>query len=159
MMVKPSAEDIYQLVTQLGFKSIYLVGHDIESFIVYPYAAEHPSEVRRLVVMEVPPPITNFFPPPSVNILTAFWWILFHQTPDVPEVLTQGKEKEYLSWFYQNLAYNPAAITQELSTNMLTIILLQAECVRDLSIIGLFLRTQFKMKIILRLTLQCPYWR
>jgi pimeloyl-ACP methyl ester carboxylesterase len=105
---KTLAEDIHQLVTQLGFKTIFLVGHDIGSFVVYPYAAEHPTEVKRLVVMEVPPPITGFFPPPSMPL----WWILFHQTPDVPEALVQGKEMEYLSWFYQNLAYNPAAITQ-----------------------------------------------
>jgi pimeloyl-ACP methyl ester carboxylesterase len=106
---KTVAEDIHQLVTQLGFNTIFLVGHDIGSFVVYPYAAAHPTEVKRLVVMEVPPPITGFFPPPS----TPLWWILFQQTPDVPEALTQGKEMTYLSWFYQNLAYDPAAITQE----------------------------------------------
>src|SRR5918999_1407535 len=105
---KTLAEDIHQLVTQLGFNTIFLVGHDIGAFVVYPYAAAHPTEIKRLVVMEVPPPITGFFPPPS----TPLWWIIFHQTPDVPEALTQGKEMEYLSWFYQNLAYNPAAITQ-----------------------------------------------
>jgi pimeloyl-ACP methyl ester carboxylesterase len=105
---KTVAEDIHQLVTQLGFNTIFLVGHDIGAFVVYPYAAAHPTEVKRLVVMEVPPPITGFFPPPS----TPLWWIIFHQTPDVPEALVQGKEMEYLSWFYQNLAYNPAAITQ-----------------------------------------------
>ena len=105
---KTVAEDIHQLVTQLGFNTIFLVGHDIGAFVVYPYAAAHPMEVKRLVVMEVPPPITGFFPPPS----TPLWWIIFHQTPDVPEALVQGKEMEYLSWFYQNLAYNPAAITQ-----------------------------------------------
>jgi hypothetical protein len=27
-------------------------------------------------------------------------------------MLTFGKEKEYLSWFYKGLAYNPYAITQ-----------------------------------------------
>jgi pimeloyl-ACP methyl ester carboxylesterase len=105
---KTVAEDIHQLVTQLGFNSIFLVGHDIGAFVVYPYAAAHPTEVKGLVVMEVPPPVTGFFPPPSMPI----WWFLFHQTPDVPEALTQGKEMTYLSWFYQNLAYNPAAITQ-----------------------------------------------
>jgi pimeloyl-ACP methyl ester carboxylesterase len=110
---KTVAEDIHQLVTQLGFNTIFLVGHDIGAFVAYPYAAAHPTEVKRLVVMEVPPPITGFFPPPSVNILTTLWWILFHQTPDVPEALVQGKEMTYLSWFYQNLVYNPAAITQE----------------------------------------------
>jgi pimeloyl-ACP methyl ester carboxylesterase len=110
---KTVAEDIHQLVTKLGFDTIFLVGHDIGAFVAYPYAAAHPTEVERLVVMEVPPPINGFFPPPQVNILTALWWILFHQTPGVPEALTEGKEMTYLSWFYQNLAYNPAAITQE----------------------------------------------
>jgi pimeloyl-ACP methyl ester carboxylesterase len=105
---KTLAEDIHQLVTQLGFKTIFLVGHDIGSFVVYPYAAAHPTEVKRLVVMEVPPPIIGFFPPG----IPPIWWIIFHQTPDVPEALVQGKEMTYLSWFYQNLAYNPAAITQ-----------------------------------------------
>src|SRR3954447_1851756 len=108
---KTVAEDIHQLITQLGFKSIYLVGHDIGAFVVYPYAAAHPAEVKKLVVMEIPPP--GFFPPPTVNGGPAIWWVLFHQTPNVPEALVQGKEREYLSWHYQNLAYNPAAITQE----------------------------------------------
>jgi pimeloyl-ACP methyl ester carboxylesterase len=103
---KTVAEDIHQLVTQLGFNTIFLVGHDIGAFVVYPYAAAHPTEVKRLVVMEVPPPITGFFPPPSMP------WVIFHQTPDVPEALVEGKEMMYLSWFFQNLAFNPAAITQ-----------------------------------------------
>jgi len=107
---KTLAEDIHQLVTQLGFKTIFLVGHDIGSFVVYPYAAEHPTEVERLVVMDVPPP--GFFPPPQVNGGPPLWWILFHQTPDVPEALVQGKEMMYLSWFFHNLPFNPAAITQ-----------------------------------------------
>ncbi|MGH9950909.1 MAG: low temperature requirement protein A [Nitrososphaeraceae archaeon] len=56
--------------------------------------------------------ISAFIPPPQVNGGPPLWWVLFHQTPDVPEALVQGKEMTYLSWFYQNLAYNPAAITQ-----------------------------------------------
>src|SRR5919109_5353273 len=90
---KTLAEDIHQLVTQLGFKTIFLVGHDIGSFVVYPYAAAHPTEVKRLVVMEVPPPITGFFPPPPLAV--PLWWIFFQQTPDVPEALVQGKEMTY----------------------------------------------------------------
>jgi pimeloyl-ACP methyl ester carboxylesterase len=66
----------------------------------------HPTEVKRLAVWEAP--IPGFVPPKR----PLLWWIPFHQTPDVPEALVQGKEKEYLSWFYQNLAYNPSAITE-----------------------------------------------
>jgi pimeloyl-ACP methyl ester carboxylesterase len=103
---KTVAEDIHQLVTQLGFKTIFLVGHDIGTFIVYPYAAAHPSEVKRLAVMEAQ--IPGF----TVPERPPLWWVPFHQTADVPEALVQGKELIYLSWFYHNLAYNPAAITQ-----------------------------------------------
>jgi pimeloyl-ACP methyl ester carboxylesterase len=103
---KTVAEDIHQLVTQLGFKTIFLAGHDIGTWVAYPYAAEHPAEVKRLAILEVPPP------GPSFPLQTPPWWFVFHQTPDVPEALVQGKEMTYLSWHYQNLAYNPAAITQ-----------------------------------------------
>ena len=34
----------------------------------------------------------------------------FRKVPDIPEMLTFGKEKEYLSSFYKGLAYNPYAI-------------------------------------------------
>jgi pimeloyl-ACP methyl ester carboxylesterase len=107
---KTLAEDIYQLVTKLGYKSIFLVGHDVGVLAAYPYAAEHPSEVKKLVVMESP--IPGFLPPPTPG-MAPVWHLTFHQAPDVPEMLTDGKEREYLSWFYQNEAYNPAAITED----------------------------------------------
>ena len=102
---KTVAEDIHQLVTKLGFNSIYLVGHDIGTWVAYPYASAHPTEVKGLAILEVPPP--GFFPPG-----VSPWWFSFQQTHDVPETLVQGQEREYLSWFYQNLAFNPGAITQ-----------------------------------------------
>jgi pimeloyl-ACP methyl ester carboxylesterase len=103
---KTLAEDIHQLVGKLGFKTIFLVGHDIGTWVAYPYAAAHPTEVKGLAIMEVPPP------GPSFPLQRPPWWFVFHQTPDVPEALVHGKEMTYLSWFYHNLAYNPAAITQ-----------------------------------------------
>ena len=103
---KTVAEDIHQLVTQLGFKTIFLVGHDIGTQVTYSYAAAHPTEVKKLVVMDLT--IPGFEPPGMMPI----WWRSFHETPDVPEALVQGKEMTYLSWFYRNLAYNPSAITQ-----------------------------------------------
>jgi pimeloyl-ACP methyl ester carboxylesterase len=104
---KNVAEDIHQLVTKLGFESIFLVGHDIGTLVSYPYAAEYPSEVEKLVVMESP--IPPFLPPGRL----PSWWNIFNQVPDVPEFLVEGREREFLSWFYDNEAYNSAAITQE----------------------------------------------
>jgi len=103
---KTLAEDIHQLVTKLGFKTIFLVGHDWGTQVAYSYAAVHPTEVKRLAVMELT--IPGFAPPGRPPL----WWGIFHQTPDIPEALVQGKELIYLSWFLHNLPFNPAAITQ-----------------------------------------------
>src|SRR6478735_4399645 len=63
---KTVAEDIHQLVTHLGFKTIFLVGHDIGTQVAYSYAAAHPTEVKRLAVMELT--IPGFLPPGKMPI-------------------------------------------------------------------------------------------
>jgi pimeloyl-ACP methyl ester carboxylesterase len=103
-----TAEDIYQLMTQLNLEQkINLVGHDIGVQTAYSYAAIHPNNVSKLVILDVP--VAGFSPP---GFEDCCWWFSFHQTPDIPEVLTAGKEREYLSWFYTTFAYNPEAITE-----------------------------------------------
>jgi pimeloyl-ACP methyl ester carboxylesterase len=103
-----TAEDIHQLIIQLGFNDTFLVGHDLGAFVSYSYAAAHPNEVSRLVILDVPIAGTG----PGLN-LTRLWQIPFHMVRDIPETLVEGKEREYLTWFYRNGAYNPAAITEE----------------------------------------------
>src|SRR6476660_1534422 len=71
---KTVAEDIHQLVTKLGFKTIFLVAHDLGPIAAYPYAAEHPTEVKKLVMMDTAIPgfsVPGKMPP---------WWFSFHQT-------------------------------------------------------------------------------
>jgi len=103
-----TAEDIYQLVSQLGFNKIFLVAHDIGGQTAFSYAATHPNNVTKLVIMDY---IFAGFLPPAFG-QNGPWWFAFHQVPDLPETIVQGHEQEYLSWFYKGLAYNPEAITQ-----------------------------------------------
>ena len=104
---RTTAEDIYQLVSQLGFKKIFLVGHDFGVQVAYSYAAAHSNDVSHLVILDVPIPGIG----PRKNI-TGLWWAQFHMVRDIPEMLVDGHEREYLTSFYQH-ACNPAAITQE----------------------------------------------
>lgn len=67
-----------------------------------------PMKVSRLVILDVPIAGTG----PELN-LTRLWHIPFHMVQDIPETLVEGKEREYLTWFYRNYAYNPAAITED----------------------------------------------
>ena len=105
---KTVAEDIHQLVAQLGFKDSFLVGHDLGALVAFSSASAHPDEVRRLVILDVP--ITGIGQ--ALNS-TRLWHIPFHMVWDIPETLVEGKEREYLTWFYSNYSYNPAAITKE----------------------------------------------
>ena len=102
-----TSADIYQLVSQLGFNKILLVAHDVGSQTAYSYAANHPNNVSKLVLMDFPFP--GFLPASFGQ--NGPWWFAFSQVPNLPELLVQGKEREYISWFFQGLAYNPSAIT------------------------------------------------
>ena len=104
---KTTAEDIHQLVTKLGFNDIFLVGHDFGVQVAYSYAAAHPNETKRLVILDVPVAGIG----PGGNI-TGLWWAQFHNVRDIPEMLVAGHEREYLTWFYR-YSCNPAAITEE----------------------------------------------
>ena len=104
-----TAEDIYQLVSQLGFSNIFLVAHDVGAQTAYSYTVAHPNNVSKLVLMDFPFP--GFLPPEFGQ--NGPWWFAFYQTPDIPETLIDGKEREYISWFMKGLAYNPSAISEK----------------------------------------------
>lgn len=99
------AEDVYQLVQQLGLPPIRLVGHDLGVMVAYAYAATHPTEVVRLGLLDGPLPGVGPSAPPRPGI----WHPGFHATSDLPELLTAGKEREYLTYFFTTFAHNKTA--------------------------------------------------
>ena len=108
---KTIAEDIYQLVKKLGYSKIYLVAHDWGSVVAYSYAAAHPEDVNKMVILDIILPgfgleeAANFSP-------NGLWHLSFHAVRDLPEKLIEGKEDTYLNWFY-DWTYNQSAITSE----------------------------------------------
>lgn len=104
------AGDVYQLVHKLGFEHINLVGHDWGGPTAYAYAAAHPEDVRKLVILDVSIPNETWEKFPMFN-RRGIWHLTFHGVRDLPEALITGRERTYLSWFYRSAAYNPEAIT------------------------------------------------
>jgi len=104
------ARDVHALVHQLGHASIQLAGHDVGAWAAYAYAAEYRDEVRRLALLDAAiPGIT----PPQAFMLqrnSKTWQFFFHAVPDIPEMLTAGREREYLGWFFRTKAAKPDAI-------------------------------------------------
>ncbi|MBW2427122.1 MAG: alpha/beta hydrolase [Deltaproteobacteria bacterium] len=103
------AEDIYQLVRQLGFEKVFLVGHDMGGPTAYAYACAHPADVRRLVILDVAITIDEAT---AASYYTRLFHLSFHAEPDIAVALVSGRERTYLTHFYRN-CYNPGAFSHE----------------------------------------------
>lgn len=109
------ANDLYQLMTQLGYPHFRMVGHDIGVWISFAMAVDHPDGPERIAMIDsnIPgvTPSSPMFRPKEEN--THSWHFMFNQLDDLPEVLVQGREREYLSWLFSNYAYKPQAVAMD----------------------------------------------
>ena len=97
---KTMAEDIRALALSLGLERIRLVGHDIGLMVAYAYAAQHPAEIDRLVLMDA------FLP--GIGDWTHVWLLRdlwhFHFYGEVPLQLVAGRERIYFEHFWNDFA-------------------------------------------------------
>jgi len=101
------ADDARELVHELGFEEVAVVGHDWGMPTAYAYAARYRDEVQALAVMEA------MLPGVRAEEKGMLWHVRFHQVRDLPERLVSGNEETYLKWFYREGAYDPSAIDRE----------------------------------------------
>lgn len=95
--VHTMAEDVRQLIVQLGLENVSMVGHDLGGIVAYVYAAQHRSEVRRLGIMEAP--IFGVPSPAMEQALASYWHLGLYAHPRLPELLLAGRERAYLAEF------------------------------------------------------------
>lgn len=112
------AEDFRALVSQLGFREIFIVAHDMGVPPALIYAGEYPDEVRALADLEEPvvteknmQQLHSFTPEGTKN--GGLWWWAFALASDMPERLIIGKEREFLTWFYENFTVDHSSIEPE----------------------------------------------
>lgn len=102
------ANDIWKVVSgTLGHKRFRLVGHDWGGPTAFALASAHPEAIEKLAIVDVVIPGDGG----DFSQGGFRWHHQFHITPDLPEALTQGRERIYLSWFYRTFSFRPDAIT------------------------------------------------
>ena len=108
---KAIGDEIARLMRDnLGYNNFHVVGHDWGGVVAYSLAAQFPSLVKTLAIVDVS------IPSPAAPLMSQNgrrWHHAFHQTPELPELLVTGRESMYLGWFYDNYGARPGAISQE----------------------------------------------
>jgi pimeloyl-ACP methyl ester carboxylesterase len=94
------AKDIHALAVSLGFKRVRLVGHDIGLMVAYVYAAQFPTEVDRIVLMDAFLPGVGEWT--NVWLLRDLWH--FHFYGETPLRLVTGRERIYFEHFWNDFA-------------------------------------------------------
>lgn len=109
---KTRAADLAQLVDlpEVGISGrFHLLGHDWGGPTAFALALTHAARLISFTLVDVTIPGLGV----DISQGGRRWHHAFHMTPDLPETLTIGKEKEYLGWFYREFSWNPAGITDE----------------------------------------------
>lgn len=100
---KTMAQDVHHLAVSLGLKRASIVGHDIGLMVAYAYAAQYPSEVDRIVLMDAFLPGVGDWK--SVWLLRDLWH--FHFYGETPLKLVAGRERIYFEHFWNDFAADP----------------------------------------------------
>src|SRR5215813_9869105 len=102
---KTIASDIHELLKSLGYQKIDLVGHDIGLMVAYAYAAQYPTDVRKLALLEAPiPGIGDIWQ--KVYASPALWHFHFVFSPIALDLI-KGRERLFLEHFWRTLSPHP----------------------------------------------------
>jgi pimeloyl-ACP methyl ester carboxylesterase len=98
--MKTAATRIHALVTSLGIERARVVGHDIGLMVAYAYAAQFPSEVEKLALMDAfLPGVAGW---ETIYDNPGIWHFRFHGP--TPEALVKGRERTYFEHFWNDFA-------------------------------------------------------
>lgn len=105
---KTIATDIKDLIIALGQNHAKVVGHDMGGKTAYTMAHLYPSYVSKLILVDCLIPGTE-----NTDIYKGgSWHYGFHMAPEFPEMLTKGREKEYIRAQIKAMSYKKDAISE-----------------------------------------------
>jgi pimeloyl-ACP methyl ester carboxylesterase len=110
---KTIVADIKALIDYIGEKQAIIIGHDMGGKVAYVMAHLYPQLVAKLVLVDCLIPGTENADP----LHGGAWHYGFHMSTEIPEMLTKGREKEYIraqikAWSFKKNAISENAIEE-----------------------------------------------
>jgi pimeloyl-ACP methyl ester carboxylesterase len=97
----------------LKIEKFHLIGHDIGSWIASTYFIYFNKYLKSLTVLDAG--IPGLIPEEVFSLKNSnkIWQFYFHKIDEIPEFLIKGKEKEYISWYFNKKSFIKNSITNE----------------------------------------------
>lgn len=108
---KDIATYFHQLIQQLGYEKIFLVGHGIGGPVAFSIAVGRPNMISKLAFLDTILAGPEFYQIQR-NSFPEAWHIAFNAKPGLAEGFAIGNERFYISNFFAPWSYNPAAISK-----------------------------------------------
>ena len=97
-----AARRVNALLKALAVDRHLFVGHDIGSWVGYPYAHAFEHELRGMVFLDANIPGVTL--QPTLKLAAPDYWrnwhFLFNMVEDLPEALLAGRERILIEWFF-----------------------------------------------------------
>ena len=109
---KNMAKDIYELITSIGYKKVYMAGHDIGAMVAYSFASNYADATAKLIIMDSMHPNDAMLKMPMIPAKGSFtkkmnpeapysFWMAFNQVKGLPEQLLEGRYHLLQDWVFE----------------------------------------------------------
>lgn len=112
------AQEVVDLLEQLGVSSFFLCGHDRGGRVAHRLAVDHPQRVKKLCVIDIAPTL-DMYSATDFDFARAYYhWFHLIQPAPLPEFMIGGNAQAYLhaklgGWGSQGLGYIEAEALAE----------------------------------------------
>ena len=111
--IEAVAGEIAAFLEQRQIDRLTLVGHDVGAWVAYALSVLHADRLTSSLLLDAAliglAPTEAYMPRPG----SRTWQFHFHAMADMPELLTAGKEADYLGWYFRTKSAVPGSMTPE----------------------------------------------
>jgi pimeloyl-ACP methyl ester carboxylesterase len=99
----------HAFVSTIG-SPLHVVAHDFGAWVAYSWALLFKDDFKSLTLIDAGIPGVTLTEDIQLSDFKRKWNFIFQMLPDLPALLTAGKEELYVGWWFENKVYRPGAI-------------------------------------------------
>jgi pimeloyl-ACP methyl ester carboxylesterase len=102
------AADVRELASTLKLQHVYVVGHDVGGMVAYAFVRRYPQYTRGAMILDTAIPGIEGWAGLSGD--QRFWHVAFMQVPGLAEKLVDGRQADYLGYFFHFGKFTPSEV-------------------------------------------------